>query len=70
MRNEFTAVVKKEDNWWVGWIEEVPGVNCQERTRNDLMESLRVTLREALEFNRKDALSAAGDDYSEETLAV
>lgn len=29
MKNEYTAVVKQEDNWWVGWIEEVPGVNFQ-----------------------------------------
>jgi predicted RNase H-like HicB family nuclease len=29
MKNEYTAVVKKEDEWWVGWIEEVPGVNLR-----------------------------------------
>jgi|GEM_PF-5008348 len=32
MKNEYTAVVKQEGNWWVGWIEEVPGVNCQEKS--------------------------------------
>ena len=31
MKNEYTAVVKQENDWWVGWIEEVPGVNCQEK---------------------------------------
>lgn len=45
-----TAIVKKSERWWIGWIEEVPGVNCQEATREELLESLRVTLREALEF--------------------
>ncbi len=40
----------------VGWIEEVPGVNCQEKTIEELRESLKITLKEALEFNRQDAL--------------
>ena len=44
--------MKKEGDWWVGWIEEVPGVNCQERSHDELMENLRVTLKEAFEFNR------------------
>ncbi len=48
MKNEYTAVVKQEDDWWVGWIEEVPGVNCQEKTYEELKETLVVTLREAL----------------------
>jgi len=70
MNNEFTAVVKQDGDWWIGWIEEVPGVNCQEATRAALIESLTVTLREALALNREDALAAAGDLFSEETIAV
>ncbi len=70
MNTEYTAVVKQEKDWWIGWIEEIPGVNCQERTREELTESLRVTLKEALEFNRQDALSAAGTGYVEEKIAV
>ena len=70
MNNEFTAVVKQDGAWWIGWIEEVPGVNCQEATRDELIESLTVTLREALDLNREDALAAAGELYSEETIAV
>lgn len=52
MANEYTAVVKQDDGWWIGWIEEVPGVNCQEATRDELLESLRITLGEALELSR------------------
>jgi predicted RNase H-like HicB family nuclease len=48
MTREYTAVIKKEDDWWIGWIEEVPGVNCQERTRKELVETLKLTLMEAL----------------------
>jgi predicted RNase H-like HicB family nuclease len=70
MKAEYMAVTKQEGGWWVGWIEEVPGVNCQERTHGELLESLRVTLQEALEFNREEALKAAGQNYREEKIAV
>jgi predicted RNase H-like HicB family nuclease len=70
MKNEYTALVKQEENWWVGWIEEVPGVNCQEKTYDELKKTLVITLKEALEFNRQDAVSAAGSGYKEEKLAI
>ena len=70
MNAEYTAVVKQQGDWWIGWIEEVPGVNCQERSREELLESLRVTLREAIEFNRQDAIASAGSEYKEEKIAV
>lgn len=57
MKNEYTAVIKQEGDYWIGWIEEIPGVNCQERTYEALKETLAVTLKEALELNRQDALS-------------
>jgi len=69
MHQTYTAVIKQAGPWWIGWVEEIPGVNCQEATREDLVESLRVTLREALELNRQDALAAAGDGYEEESIA-
>ncbi len=70
MANTYTAITKQDRNWWIGWIEEVPGVNCQERSREELIESLRVTLKEALEFNRQEAIQAAAPDYTEESLTI
>jgi len=70
MANTYTAITKKAGEWWIGWVEEVPGVNCQERTREELLESLRVTLTEMLQFNREDAIRAAAHDYTEEPLTV
>jgi predicted RNase H-like HicB family nuclease len=70
MATEYTAVIKPEGDWWIGWIEEIPGVNCQERSRQELVESLRVTLQEAIEFNRQDAIASAGTGYYEEKIAV
>lgn len=70
MKQTYTAVVKQEADWWIGWIEEVPGVNCQESTREELLESLRMTLAEAIDFNRKEARSAAGKGYEELLISV
>ena len=70
MNTEYTAIIKQSGEWWIGWIEEIPGVNCQEHTHNDLIESLRLTLKEVLEFNRQDAITAVGSGYMEEKIAV
>lgn len=70
MQTDYTAVVKQVDAWWIGWIEELPGVNCQESTHEELVTSLRETLREALELNKQDALTAAGTDFREEPIAI
>jgi len=56
--NTYTAITKRD------------GDNCQERTREELLETLKVTLKEALEFNRQDAIEAATPDYTEEFLTV
>jgi predicted RNase H-like HicB family nuclease len=58
MENTYTAITKQDGDWWIGWTEEIPGVNCQEKTREELLESLRVTLKEAIEFNREEAIQA------------
>lgn len=70
MQQTYTAVVKRDSGTWIGWIEEVPGVNCQEDTREELLESLRITLSEAIEFNRAEAISAAGQGFEELPIAV
>ena len=70
MQNTYTAIVKQDEGWWIGWIQEIPGVNCQERTKEKLMESLRITLKEALDLNRNEALKAAETDFSEVSVTL
>jgi predicted RNase H-like HicB family nuclease len=45
---EFRAVVKKSDDWWIGWLIDLPGVNAQERTREELLESLKIGAEDML----------------------
>jgi predicted RNase H-like HicB family nuclease len=70
MTSTYTAITKKSGDWWVGWIEEVPGVNAQEKSKEELLTSLREILAEALEYNRSDARNAAEDNYTEELVTV
>ena len=49
MSLNYTAIAKKDGDWWLGWIEEVPGVNAQEKTKPKLMASLMDVLVEALD---------------------
>ena len=70
MSPTYKAVIKKDGDWWIGWIEEIPGVNSQGRTRDELLENLRSALTEALEMNRSDALAAANGPYEEASIEV
>ena len=70
MAQTYTAVVKQEADAWIGWIEEIPGVNCQEASRKELMETLRITLTEAIELNRTEAKLAAGNEFEEQLIAL
>lgn len=68
--NEYTAIIKQDGGWWIGWIEEAPGVNCQEATRDELLETLKVTLKEILEINKAESIAFAGEDFQTERIAV
>jgi predicted RNase H-like HicB family nuclease len=65
MNNQYTAVIQSDGAWWIGWLEEIPGVNCQAESRDDLVENLKSALAEMLEMNRDEARKAAGDDFEE-----
>ena len=63
MNAVYNAVIQRDGWWWIGWVEEIPGVNSQGKTREELVENLRPALQEALEMNRAEALAAAGPGY-------
>lgn len=45
---KYRAVIKKEGDWWIGWLVDLPGVNAQERSREELLESLKVGAEDML----------------------
>ncbi len=70
MAEKYTAVIQQTDEWWVGWVEEIRGVNSQGKTREELIENLQSALSEALEMNRADAIAACEGPYEEVVLSV
>ncbi|MEE9312911.1 MAG: type II toxin-antitoxin system HicB family antitoxin [Planctomycetota bacterium] len=70
MTQQYTAVIKQTEKWWIGWIEEISGVNSQGETRVELIENLRSALTEAIEMNREDAKAAAEGSYTEESILI
>lgn len=68
--SQYTAIIKQRPDWWIGWIEEVPGVNSQGKTREELLDNLRSALSEAIELNREFARNEAGADFEETPLLV
>ena len=69
MDTRYTAVIQQNEEWWIGWVEEIPGVNSQGATREELMENLRSALEEAIEMNRADAVSSMTGKYEEVSLS-
>ena len=68
MATNYTAVIQQDGEWWIGWVEEVPGVNSQGQTREELLDNLRDALEEALEMNRADARAAASGPFEEVSI--
>jgi predicted RNase H-like HicB family nuclease len=45
---KFRAMIKQSDDWWIGWLVDLPGVNAQEKTREELLESLKIGAEDLL----------------------
>ena len=45
---QYRAIIKKSGDWWIGWLVDLPGVNAQERTRGEVIESLKIGAEDML----------------------
>lgn len=63
----YMAAIGRDGEWWIGWIEEVPGVNCKEPSREELLDSLTETLREMLEIK---PAGSPGASFERELISV
>ncbi len=53
MENKFTAVFEQEGEWWIGYVEELPGANTQGATLVETRENLKEAIQMVLEANRE-----------------
>ncbi|MDE0466577.1 MAG: type II toxin-antitoxin system HicB family antitoxin [Candidatus Poribacteria bacterium] len=70
MTHTYTALIQQRGAWWVGRIQEIPSVNCQERTRDELLDTLKITLGEMLEINEKEAISLVENGYQAVAIQI
>ena len=70
MRNEFTAVIERDKEWFVAYCPEVSGANGQGRTKDEAKESLAEAIALILEDRRADGLRAVPPDALRETVIV
>lgn len=52
MKQQFTAIYQKQGKWYLGWIEEIPGVNTQGRSLKEAKENLKEALSLVLDANQ------------------
>jgi predicted RNase H-like HicB family nuclease len=56
MRNEFTAVIEQDGEWYIGYCPETPGANGQGRNREECLQSLASAIELILEDRREEGL--------------
>lgn len=67
-QNQFTAVYKKHGAWYLGWVEELPGVNTQGKTLRETKSNLKDALNLVLSANRDIARKEFEKELSLEIL--
>lgn len=70
MRNEFTAIIERDEEWFVAYCPEIPGANGQGRTAEDARANLAEAIALILEDRREDALRGIPDSALREIVVV
>lgn len=70
MRNEFTAVIERDGEWFIAYCPEIPGANGQGSTKEECLESLAEAIELILTDRREDALRGVSEDALREVVTV
>ena len=70
MQNEFTAIIEKDDDWYIAYCPEIPGANGQGRTKEEARLSLGEAIALILEDRREDGLRGVPSDALQETITI
>jgi predicted RNase H-like HicB family nuclease len=68
---KFTAIFEQVEEWWIGYVEELPGANTQGRTLDEARENLKEAVQLIIEANRELARrETTGKNVVREELTV
>ena len=70
MRNEFTAIIERDGEWFIGYSPEVPGANGLGKTKEECLQSLADAIALILEDRREDGLRGVPPDAIREVVTV
>lgn len=70
MPNEFSAIIEKDDDWFIAYCPEIPGANGQGHTKEECLQSLSDAIKLIFEDRREDALRGIPDDVMREVVTV
>jgi predicted RNase H-like HicB family nuclease len=70
MKNEFTAIIERDGEWFIAYCAEIPGANGQGRTKEETRENLAQAIELILYDRREDALRGIPPDAIQETVTV
>jgi predicted RNase H-like HicB family nuclease len=70
MHNEFTAIIEKDNDWYIAYCPELPGANGQGKSIAECKESLAAAISLILEDRRENALLGLPEDAIREIVAV
>jgi predicted RNase H-like HicB family nuclease len=70
MRNEFTAIVERDGDWYIAYCAEVPGANGQGRTREECLRNLAEAIALILEHRREESMRGLPSEATRETVVV
>ncbi len=70
MHNEFTAIIEKDGEWYIGYAAEIPGANGQGRSREECLDSLSSAIELILEDRREDSLRGLPPEADRQVVTV
>jgi predicted RNase H-like HicB family nuclease len=70
MRNEFTAIIERDGDWYIAYCLEIPGANGQGKSKEEVLESLAEAIALILEDRREEGLQGVPEDAVREMVIV
>jgi len=70
MHNEFTAIIEKDEDWYIAYCAEIPGANGQGKTKKECLKNLTEAIKLILEDRRQDSLRGIHEGAVSELVAV
>ena len=70
MSNEFTAVIERDGEWYIGYCPEIPEANGQGRSKDECLKSLAAAIELILEDRREEGLRGVSADALHEIVKI